>query len=114
MSSTASEHGQSHFHFGHFAPFEFELYGGLSPTNNDTDGDGLYDGSDVSADYALDGKDHKGELTAGTEQLNPDTDADSITDGQEINGYELTWMEPKDDGPIQHGPETYTSDPFLF
>ena len=35
-----------------------ELYGGLLPTANDTDGGGLYDGPDVSADYALDGKPH--------------------------------------------------------
>ncbi len=37
------------------------LFGGLSPTSNDTDGDGLYDGPCIPWDYAADGKYHLGE-----------------------------------------------------
>ena len=47
---------------------EFAL--GTSPTNPDTDGDGLTDGEEV--------------LIYGTSPLNPDTDGDGLTDGEEI------------------------------
>ena len=47
--------------FGAFALTSRELWGGLSPTSNDTDGDGLYDGPNVSWQYASDGKNHMGE-----------------------------------------------------
>ena len=106
-----------------------EIYGGLSPTSNDTDGDGLFDGPNVLASYSLDGKAHTGEgevlgatydcpyniqgdtngdgiLDSGetwleTNPLNPDTDGDSANDGQEIFGFKLTWMKQESDGKIK-------------
>ena len=75
-------------HSGHFAPFEFEIYGGLSPTNNpDTDQDELKDGKETN--------------TYNTDPLNPDTDGDNVTDGKEINGYDLVWMETMSDGSVK-------------
>ncbi len=44
---------------------------GTSPTNPDTDGDGVRDGNEV---------------TLGTNPLNPDSDGDGINDGVETNG----------------------------
>lgn len=46
---------------------------GTNPANQDTDGDGLNDGAEVS--------------TYGTNPLIADTDGDSLTDGAEINTY---------------------------
>ncbi len=47
--------------FRAFATTSREVYGGLSPTSNDTDGDGLYDGPNVDYTYTLDRKNHRGE-----------------------------------------------------
>ena len=77
-----------------------EVWGGLSPTSNDTDGDGLYDGPNVTWQYTLDKKDHVGEQGVGTNPLNPDTDGDSANDGQEIFGYNLVWMNINADGNV--------------
>ena len=47
--------------FRAFANSSREIWGGLSPTSNDTDGDGLYDGPNVDYTYTLDRKNHRGE-----------------------------------------------------
>ncbi|MBA3046086.1 MAG: hypothetical protein FP824_07720 [Euryarchaeota archaeon] len=77
-----------------------EIWGGLSPTSNDTDGDGLYDGPNVDYTYTLDKKNHIGEESVGTDPLNPDTDGDSANDGQEFFGYDLVWMSIGADGTV--------------
>lgn len=48
-----------------------EYVAGTNPTNGDSDGDGLSDGT--------------GESAAGTSPLNPDTDGDGLSDGSEVN-----------------------------
>jgi len=89
-----------------------EVYGGLSPTSNDTDGDGLYDGPNVDYTYTLDKKNHQGEESVGTDPLNPDTDGDSANDGQELFGYDLVWMSINPDGTVkEHYVNGTTSDP---
>lgn len=127
-----------------FANSSREIWGGLSPTSNDTDGDGLYDGPNVEYTYTLDGKNHRGEdnvlaidydylpyairddtdndgvLDAGetwfeTNPLIPDTDGDSANDGQEIFGYNLVWMSIAADGTVaEHYVNGTTSDPLDF
>gem|GEM_PF-5977657 len=85
MSPLASEHGQSHFHYGPDLPFEDDLF--FDPLNPDTDGDNVTDGKEVN--------------TYNTDPLNPDTDGDNVTDGKEINGYDLVWMETMSDGSVK-------------
>jgi hypothetical protein len=95
--------------FRAFATTSREVYGGLSPTSNDTDGDGLYDGQNVSYTYTLDHKNHVGEDWNGNgiydpgqepNPLSPDTDGDSANDGQELFGYDLVWMQTRSDGSV--------------
>jgi gliding motility-associated-like protein len=79
-----------------------ENLNGTDPSNPDTDGDGINDGSEVSGssnpldpcdpninalasnDCDGDGLDNAGELTAGTDNTNPDTDGDGFIDGEEV------------------------------
>lgn len=69
---------------------------GTDPNNNDTDGDGFWDGHEVnvtgtnplSADTDGDGlNDYLEAHDLLTNALNPDTDGDGLTDGQEFNTY---------------------------
>ncbi len=68
---------------------EYQQYG--SPTNRDTDGDGLVDGSDglISTNTFPQGVDANangyvdGEMTYGTNPTNVDTDADGLIDGED-------------------------------
>jgi len=57
--------------------YEWEVYG-TSPFSSDSDGDNLSDGFDPLVGA--------GELLLGTDPLNPDTDGDNLTDGFEVLG----------------------------
>ena len=56
---------------------------GLNPLSSDTDGDGVYDGNEV---------------TLGTYPLNTDTDSDGLTDGTEVNTYSTNPLNIDTDG----------------
>ncbi|MHA2182489.1 MAG: caspase family protein, partial [Promethearchaeota archaeon] len=64
----------------------FEIFdgGGLDPTNNDTDGDGLLDGDEVNI--------------YNTDPLEVDSDSDSLSDGDEINIYGTNPLSVDSDG----------------
>jgi hypothetical protein len=77
---------------------------GTNPTNDDSDGDGLSDGTEETA--------------AGTSPLNPDTDSDTLSDGDEVDvhGTDPTLKDTDGDGQtdggeIQGDPLGTTSDP---
>jgi len=80
-----------------------EYLAGTSPANEDTDGDGLSDGTREAA--------------AGTSPLNPDTDGDTLRDGDEVDTFLTDPTEvdtdndgQKDGGEVQ-GYLNSTSDP---
>jgi len=69
---------------------------GTSPTNSDSDADGLMDGEELNtyhtdptlADTDSDGLSDGDEVNIhGTLPLNPDTDEDGLSDGDEVNTY---------------------------
>lgn len=73
---------------------------GTDPNNPDTDGDGLTDGEEV--------------LTYKTDPLNPDTDGDGLKDGDEVNVHLTDPLNPDTDGDgLKDGEEilTYKTDP---
>jgi|GEM_PF-1353017 len=95
-----------------------EFLAGTDPTNPDTDGDGLWDGEEVtgidnpltptvatgtsnslnpcdpsalaaSCDQDQDGLTNAQESIAGTDPTNPDTDGDGLWDGEEVSGIDI-------------------------
>ncbi len=96
---------------------------GTDPNNSDTDGDGLDDGSEVSAhktdpkkpdsdgDGLPDGEEVK---THKTDPMDEDTDGDALKDGDEVNTHKTdpTNVDSDDDG-LKDGGEikTYKTDP---
>jgi len=84
-----------------------EIYGGLSPTSNDTDGDGLHDGKNIEATYSLDGKFHYGEsqiingatpIDTDPYNIQGDTNGDGICSIDETNWLETNPLNPDSDG----------------
>jgi hypothetical protein len=67
-------------------PDALELLLGLSPTNPDTNGNGIPDG-DEDADG--DGLSNRYEVLLGTDPLNPDSDNNGIPDGAEDSDFDL-------------------------
>lgn len=79
-----------------------ETFYGTDPTNDDTDGDGILDGTEIDGtsnpldacdpdagalstnDCDNDGLNNAGEELAGTDNTNPDTDNDGFNDGNEV------------------------------
>jgi hypothetical protein len=82
----------------------FETWTETSPTNSDSDGDGLLDGygEDKNFNGVIDGdtNDNRrydtGEQWAETDPLNPDTDSDGLPDGWEVQ----FGLDPLDNGTI--------------
>jgi hypothetical protein len=80
---------------------------GTDPFNKDTDGDGLWDGSEVNEhntdplnqDTDRDGLSDGAEVNQyGTNPLNLDTDGDGLSDGDEVNEYGTNLLNPDTDG----------------
>ena len=96
---------------------------GTSPTNSDSDADGLLDGEELNtyhtdptiADSDSDGLSDGDEVDVyGTLPLNPDTDADGLSDGDEVHTYTtLPLDEDTDNDGLKDGDEvnTYGSNP---
>ncbi|MCA9915184.1 MAG: hypothetical protein KC496_17635, partial [Anaerolineae bacterium] len=102
---------------GDCLPDSFESGMGLSATNPDSDGDGIWDGAEdpdddgltnyeeyyyqtlpTENDSDMDGLSDGAEVkTYGTEPMNPDTDADGLTDGAEVNMYGTEPVNPDTD-----------------
>ena len=67
-----------------------EYLAGTDPSNPDTDGDTILDGSDpdpLKADADADGLSDPDEILAGTDPLNPNSDGDRFLDGGEVLRY---------------------------
>lgn len=67
-----------------------ELRLGTNPDDNDTDGDGLFDG--------LESKDGLEIETIGSDPLDTDSDDDGIADGDEVNNHGTSPINPDSDG----------------
>jgi hypothetical protein len=83
-----------------------------NPGQTDTDGDGAGDACDNDIDG--DGLDNATELSLATDPMNPDSDGDGLTDGEEVNLYLTDPVKPDSDGDyLNDGVEVnvYGSDP---
>ncbi|MEN8108885.1 MAG: thrombospondin type 3 repeat-containing protein [Pseudomonadota bacterium] len=85
-----------------------------NPDQTDTDSDGAGDACDNDIDG--DGLDNATELSLGTNPENPDTDGDGLTDGDEVNLYDTnpTLRDSDDDGfgdDVELGVGTNANDP---
>jgi Dockerin type I domain/Bacterial TSP3 repeat/Thrombospondin type 3 repeat len=83
-----------------------------NPDQTDTDGDGAGDTCDNDIDG--DGLDNATELSLGTDPANPDSDGDGLTDGEEANLYATDPLKSDSDGDyLGDGEEinVYGSDP---
>jgi hypothetical protein len=117
-------------------PDYYEERFGLSPTNKDTDGDGLGDLNEILAlrlnpleqdsdkngtldgdeDSDNDGLSNLAELAKGTSFMNEDTDGDGLTDGEEVHTYKTDPLKADTDGDeLSDGWEvTIESNPLVF
>ncbi len=98
---------------------EFETGLGTDPLNNDTDNDGIQDGTEFSVfnsdplnpcdpnpfssddlDCDEDGLTSSEEIAAGTNPLNSDTDGDGLNDGEEVLGLDGVPMSGDETDPL--------------
>ena len=81
--------------------YYFGSFANTTPNDDDTDGDGIPDGSDpnpVVADSDGDGLVDGVEKILGTDPRNADTDGDGLTDGAEVLKYGTNPLNPDTDG----------------
>ncbi|MFQ5910376.1 MAG: hypothetical protein ACE5IJ_06615, partial [Thermoplasmata archaeon] len=72
------------------------MLGETDPTNPDSDGDGLWDGYNISVPIGRYRGFHIGELDVFTDPLNNDTDGDGVMDGTEVHGWDShIWSPPR-------------------
>lgn len=85
---------------------------GTSPTEEDTDHNGVFDGDE---DYDQDGLTTLEECELGTDPCDPDMDGDNLTDGDEVKLYKTKPTDEDTDGDgLEDGDEIYLgTDPLI-